>query len=351
LGAARPDRQDVTFHPLIEGNNGVNVLKPHLQTTIWTLLKGGATQREIERITSISRHTIRLYQRRFAADPANCPGVATDSPSQTAPPRPPTSAPIAPPPALSKCEPHRAFIDAQLRLGRNATAIYQDLVDLHGFEGAYNSVKRFCAQLRHKEPDSAIHGLIACDILTKGFDVPDVMIGVSARPYTKSLSAHIQQMGRVMRPSEGKTFALWLDHSGSGAGKSGGQRQKLTATVLAAALRYQLAGEEGVWPTYSTVVMDEAFDRADNEFTAMVMNIFKSFGFQVVAATPVKNVMALEPFIGGGTFVSIRDRKHSEALAITYVDQTGRLDLPLEAQEVLAEELAADATEAGEGAA
>ena len=127
-------------------------MKPHLQTTIWTLLKGGATQREIERITSISRHTIRLYQRRFAADPANCPGVATDSPSQTAPPRPPTSVPIAPSPALSKCEPHRAFIDAQLRLGRNATAIYQDLVDLHGFDGAYNSVKRFCAQLRHKEP-------------------------------------------------------------------------------------------------------------------------------------------------------------------------------------------------------
>ena len=58
----------------------MNVLKPHLQTTIWTLLKGGATQREIERITGISRHTIRSYQQRFAADPANCPGVATRSP-------------------------------------------------------------------------------------------------------------------------------------------------------------------------------------------------------------------------------------------------------------------------------
>jgi DNA repair protein RadD len=65
------------------------------------------------------------------------------------------------------------------------------------------------------KPDTAIHGLIACDILTKGFDVPDVMIGVSARPFTKSLSSHIQQMGRVMRPYEGKDFALWLDHSGN----------------------------------------------------------------------------------------------------------------------------------------
>ncbi|UOF76795.1 type I site specific restriction modification protein [Caudoviricetes sp.] len=63
--------------------------------------------------------------------------------------------------------------------------------------------------------DTKIHGLIATDILTKGFDVPDTMIGVSARPFSKSLSSHVQQMGRVMRASEGKEFALWLDHSGN----------------------------------------------------------------------------------------------------------------------------------------
>jgi DNA repair protein RadD len=65
------------------------------------------------------------------------------------------------------------------------------------------------------KPDTLIHGLIATDILTRGFDVPDVMVGVSARPFSKSLSSHIQQMGRVMRPFEGKEFALWLDHSGN----------------------------------------------------------------------------------------------------------------------------------------
>lgn len=66
-----------------------------------------------------------------------------------------------------------------------------------------------------EKPDSSIHGLIATDILTKGFDVPDVKIGISARPFTKSLSSHVQQMGRVMRPCFGKEFALWLDHSGN----------------------------------------------------------------------------------------------------------------------------------------
>lgn len=65
------------------------------------------------------------------------------------------------------------------------------------------------------KPDTDIHGLIATDILTKGFDCSDVMIGVSARPFSKSLSSHIQQMGRVMRGHEGKEFALWLDHSGN----------------------------------------------------------------------------------------------------------------------------------------
>ena len=64
-------------------------------------------------------------------------------------------------------------------------------------------------------PDTEIHGLIATDVLTRGFDVPDVMIGVSARPFSKSLSSHIQQLGRVMRPHPDKEFALWLDHSGN----------------------------------------------------------------------------------------------------------------------------------------
>ena len=65
------------------------------------------------------------------------------------------------------------------------------------------------------KPDTNIHGLIATDILTRGFDVTDVMIGVSARPFSKSFSSHVQQMGRVMRPHDGKEFGVWLDHSGN----------------------------------------------------------------------------------------------------------------------------------------
>lgn len=65
------------------------------------------------------------------------------------------------------------------------------------------------------KPDSDIHGLIATDILTKGFDQADVMIGISARPFTKSFSSHVQQLGRIMRPHQDKSDAIWLDHSGN----------------------------------------------------------------------------------------------------------------------------------------
>jgi superfamily II DNA or RNA helicase len=65
------------------------------------------------------------------------------------------------------------------------------------------------------KPDTTIHGLIATDILTRGFDVPDVMIGVSARPFSKSFSSHVQQMGRVMRSYPDKEYGLWLCHSGN----------------------------------------------------------------------------------------------------------------------------------------
>lgn len=118
-----------------------------------TLLAAGASQREIERVTGISRKTIRTYQKRFAAGCANSPGVATGSDAQTPPPWPAAAAGTAATGSVSACAPHRAFIEEQLRLRRNAMAIYQDLVDRFGFAGAYNSVKRFVARLRVRKPE------------------------------------------------------------------------------------------------------------------------------------------------------------------------------------------------------
>jgi len=127
----------------------LNVLKPHLQTTITTLLEAGTSHRQIERVSGIDRKTIRTYAKRIEELKANSPGVATGTPDQIPPPRPPAQVKLT----TSICEPYRAFIEAQLRYKRNYMAIYQDLVDQHGFAGAYNSVKRFCGGLCKHEPE------------------------------------------------------------------------------------------------------------------------------------------------------------------------------------------------------
>jgi transposase len=121
----------------------VNVLKPDQRLSLETLLKRGVSHREIERRTGIDRKTIRRY-----AASANSSGVATGSDV--------TEGAIAAQPSgvsVSACEPYREWIERQVGFGRNALAIYQDLVDTQGFGHGYNSVKRFVARLKQREPE------------------------------------------------------------------------------------------------------------------------------------------------------------------------------------------------------
>jgi transposase len=55
----------------------------------------------------------------------------------------------------SACEPYRDFIELSLSKGRNAQAIYQDLVEDHGFTGRYSSVKRFVRHCRRTQAPEA----------------------------------------------------------------------------------------------------------------------------------------------------------------------------------------------------
>src|SRR5258707_15606879 len=57
--------------------------------------------------------------------------------------------------SASACEPYREAIEVGLSNGRNAKAIWQDLVDVHGFPGDYQSVKRFIRRFRGKQSPEA----------------------------------------------------------------------------------------------------------------------------------------------------------------------------------------------------
>ena len=56
--------------------------------------------------------------------------------------------------------------------------------------------------------------LTSCDIVSEGTDIPSVTGGIGLRP-TDSLGLHLQQMGRILRPCDGKPFAVWNDHVGN----------------------------------------------------------------------------------------------------------------------------------------
>jgi transposase len=145
----------------------MNVLQKDKKTTVITLLSSGVKQREISRKIGIDRKTIRRIAREMAANSKSPTGegVATGSAParvQNPPPWPPGRAESEVAASLGKlpettarsaCERHRDFIELQIGLGRNAVAIYQDLVDEHGFTNAYNSVKRFVGKSKWREPE------------------------------------------------------------------------------------------------------------------------------------------------------------------------------------------------------
>lgn len=106
-----------------------------------------------------------------------------------------------------------ATVDHGAELCKQFQAAGHNFQQISYRDGSDDRRREIIAEFR--KPDSDVMGLVSCEVFTKGFDVPDVLCGIAARPYRKSLSSHIQQMGRVMRPAEGKTFALWLDHAGN----------------------------------------------------------------------------------------------------------------------------------------
>lgn len=62
--------------------------------------------------------------------------------------------------------------------------------------------------------DGAFTVLVSVNVVAIGFDEPSVEVGLLLRP-TKSKGLHIQQIGRVMRPSLGKEYGIILDQAGN----------------------------------------------------------------------------------------------------------------------------------------
>ena len=105
------------------------------------------------------------------------------------------------------------------------------------------------------------------------------------------------------------------EHYSDSAGKSGGQKEKLAYTVLAASLAYQFGLELGETTSRSFrfVAIDEAFGRADTEATQFGLELFAKLHLQLLVVTPLQRIAIIEPFVRRVGFVSVHDDRSSIA--------------------------------------
>jgi uncharacterized protein YPO0396 len=99
------------------------------------------------------------------------------------------------------------------------------------------------------------------------------------------------------------------EHYPDSGGKSGGQKEKLAYTVLAASLAYQFGLETGTTRsrTFRFVVIDEAFGRGSDESARYGLELFKRLNLQLLVVTPLQKIHIIEPFVAGVGFVHMED--------------------------------------------
>ncbi|WP_458041990.1 MULTISPECIES: ATP-binding protein [Bacteria] len=96
-----------------------------------------------------------------------------------------------------------------------------------------------------------------------------------------------------------------FEHYTDSDGKSGGQKEKLAYTILAASLAYQFGLEWGVEKSrdFRFAVIDEAFGRGSDASTRYALELFAKLGLQLLIVTPLQKVHVIEPYVSAIGFV------------------------------------------------
>jgi uncharacterized protein YPO0396 len=96
-----------------------------------------------------------------------------------------------------------------------------------------------------------------------------------------------------------------FEHYTDSDGKSGGQKEKLAYTILAASLAYQFGLEWGVEKSrdFRFAVIDEAFGRGSDASTRYALELFAKLGLQLLIVTPMQKVHVIEPYVSAIGFV------------------------------------------------
>jgi uncharacterized protein YPO0396 len=122
-----------------------------------------------------------------------------------------------------------------------------------------------------------------------------------------------------------------FEHYTDSDGKSGGQKEKLAYTILAASLAYQFGLEWGVEKSrdFRFAVIDEAFGRGSDASTRYALDLFAKLGLQLLIVTPLQKVHVIEPYVSAIGFVDnpsgAASRVHTLTIEEFRARQRGRM--------------------------
>ena len=109
------------------------------------------------------------------------------------------------------------------------------------------------------------------------------------------------------------------EHYRDSDGKSGGQKEKLAYTILAASLAYQFGLEWGAEKSrdFRFAVIDEAFGRGSDVSTRYALDLFARLGLQLLIVTPLQKVHVIEPYVRAIGFVDNPTGSYSRLQTLT----------------------------------
>ena len=110
------------------------------------------------------------------------------------------------------------------------------------------------------------------------------------------------------------------------SGKSGGQKEKLAYTILAAALAFQFSlGQEGLWNrSFRFVMIDEAFGRGSDESARYGLELFGKLQLQLLIVTPLQKIHIIENYVKTVHFVYQDDSSRSNLGNMTIEEYKAR---------------------------
>lgn len=118
------------------------------------------------------------------------------------------------------------------------------------------------------------------------------------------------------------------EHYSDSDGKSGGQKEKLAYTILAASLAYQFGLEWGAEKSrdFRFAVIDEAFGRGSDGSTRYALELFAKLGLQLLIVTPLQKVHVIEPYVKAIGFVDNPGGTFSRLQTMTIEEYRSRRD-------------------------